>query len=170
MIKAIIIMLISVAIPTMSSAQTITEFKTKLATSTIAPNSYRRATVTVREHGTASQTVKTAARESLKSNIKGYRVCIFFDNASDARVNAEEMKKLFQSQFPTESVYLAYEIPYFKVTVGNCVTNEEGVILMEKVRPTFPKAYIKSEDISFSELVSIPVPLVIEADSIQQKI
>ena len=167
MIKAIIILLISAAIPTIASAQTVTDFKNKLATPIIAPNSYKQAKVTVSEYGGVSQTVQTASRESLKSNIKGYRVCIFFDNASDARVNAEEMKKLFQSQFPNENVYLAYEIPYFKVTVGNCVTNEEGIVLMEKVRPTFPKAYLKSEDIAFSELVSVPIPLLIKSDSIQ---
>jgi len=164
MIRLIIILLTSLLLPTISSAQTVEEFKDKLSIPTTAPNSYRQVQVIVNEHGDVSRTVKRASMESLKTNIKGYRVCIFFDNAPDARANAEEVKTLFNSQFPEESIYLAYEIPYFKVTVGNCVTNEEGIILMEKVRGTFPKAYIKNENISFEELIITPI--VIKPDSI----
>ena len=37
-----------------------------------------------------------------------------------------------------------YENPYFRVTVGNCLTLEEAIILKGRVSGTFPKAFPKA--------------------------
>lgn len=50
-------------------------------------------------------------------------------------------------------VYMGYENPYFKVSVGNCLTAEEAIILKGRVSATFPKAFLKNEEIAVSDLV-----------------
>ena len=42
---------------------------------------------------------------------------------------------------------MGYDIPYFKVSVGNCLTPEEAIILKERVSATFPKAFVKREEL-----------------------
>mgnify|MGYP002520332559 CR=1 FL=1 len=44
------------------------------------------------------------------------------------------------------------ENPYFKVLVGGCVTSEEAIVLLGRITPNFPKAYITREDIKLTEL------------------
>ena len=43
--------------------------------------------------------------------------------------------------------------PYFTVTAGDCVTAEEAIILMGRVRGVFPKAFLKNEELSVADLV-----------------
>ena len=40
---------------------------------------------------------------------------------------------------------------YFRVTVGNCLTLEEAIILKGRVSGTFPKAFPKSEPLSLRD-------------------
>lgn len=40
-------------------------------------------------------------------------------------------------------VYVDYEIPYFIVSAGNCLTKEEAIMLKGRVSATFPKAFLK---------------------------
>jgi hypothetical protein len=53
---------------------------------------------------------------------------------------------------PQLKTYVTYDNPYFKVTAGNCTTQEEALILLERVKPSFPKAFIMRENISMEEL------------------
>ena len=69
------------------------------------------------------------------------------------REGAFEAKKLFEETFPDVKVYMGYENPYFKVSVGNCLTAEEAIILKGRVSATFPKAFLKNEEIAVSDLV-----------------
>ena len=48
---------------------------------------------------------------------------------------------------------MGYENPYFKVSVGNCLTAEEAIILKGRVSASFPKAFLKNEEIAVSDLV-----------------
>ena len=49
--------------------------------------------------------------------------------------------------------YVTYENPYFKVSVGNCTTQEEALVLLEDVKRYFPKAFIMRENIPLEELI-----------------
>ena len=51
------------------------------------------------------------------------------------------------------SVYLVYENPYFKVSAGNCVTSEEAIVLLGKIRSQFPEAYLMREDLTVADLI-----------------
>ncbi len=48
---------------------------------------------------------------------------------------------------------MTYNAPYFTVTAGDCVTAEEAIILMGRVRGVFPKAFLKNEELSVADLV-----------------
>ena len=86
--------------------------------------------------------------------LRGYRVCIFFDNGQDARAGAFAAEALFKETYPGIMVYPVYENPYFKVVVGNCLTAEEAIILKGKIASTFPKAFVKSEEFSMADLLN----------------
>ena len=81
---------------------------------------------------------------------KGYRVRIFFDNSQNARSQAYGVKTDFAARYPGVPVYLTYETPYFKITVGDCMTREEVTMLWGKLVGDYPKAFIVTEQIPLS--------------------
>ena len=111
------------------------------------------AAVCVTEHGDASEALARAGRSHSRLRFRGYRVCIFFDNGQNARKGAEAARALFAETFPDTRVYMTYNAPYFTVTAGDCVTAEEAIILMGRVRGVFPKAFLKNEELSVADLV-----------------
>ena len=62
---------------------------------------------------------------------------------SAARDGAFAAKALFEETYPDVKVYVDYEIPYFIVSAGNCLTKEEAIMLKGRVSATFPKAFLK---------------------------
>lgn len=89
------------------------------------------------------------------STVMGYRVGIFFDNGQDARSKANEAKALFTSNFPTQPVYMVYESPYYKVSAGDCLTEEEAIMLFESIRKVFPNAFVMREKMDLSNFTQI---------------
>lgn len=137
-----------------AEAQSLAAFKGKLATETISEATSAPARVEVTEIGSAADAVRELSnRNNTNARVRGYRVCIFFDNGQDARAGAMEAKQLFQENFPNIKLYMVYENPYFRVTVGNCLTIEEAVILKGKLASLFPKAFPKSEELALSDLL-----------------
>ena len=109
--------------------------------------------VTVTEHGDAARAVADAARAGQRLHIRGFRVCIFSDNGPEARNGAFAAQKLFEETYPGVKVYMDYKIPYFVVSVGDCLSNEEAIILKGRVTGTFPKAFLKNEEFPISNLL-----------------
>jgi hypothetical protein len=81
--------------------------------------------------------------------ISGYRVRIFFDNKQTARVESENALKKFEKMFPDILAYRTYTNPYFKVTVGDCRTKSEAMLLLGRIKKAFPSAFVVKENISF---------------------
>lgn len=135
------------------AAQSLSDFKESLSKPLPARDSLVQAVVTVSEYGDAASVVASASPRSARLRFKGWRVCIFSDNGQDAREGAREAKSAFRELFPQTNVYDAYDTPYFKVTVGDCLTEEEAIILLERVKPRFPKAFIKQEQLSLADLL-----------------
>lgn len=100
--------------------------------------------VTVTEHDDAARAVADAARAGQRLYFEGFhRVCVFSDNGPAARDGAFAAKALFEETYPDVKVYVDYEIPYFIVSAGNCLTKEEAIMLKGRVSATFPKAFLK---------------------------
>ena len=107
-------------------------------------------TVQVTEQGDAATIVSNNLQVAQKV-VNGYRIVIFMSNSQSARRDAVAAQENFSLLFPQEQSYLTYENPYFKVAVGNCTTQEEAIILLGRLRGTFPKAFIMRENINIDE-------------------
>ena len=127
-------------------AQGIDSFKRNLQ----APDSALSTQVIVNEHGDATVAVRSTQVHPTGEKVRGYRVRIFFDNSQNARSLAQDVKKRFEEAFPDIPAYMVYENPNFKVSVGNCLTKEEAIILEAKVKPAFETAFLIVEDIPMS--------------------
>lgn len=148
----ILILALSAAVVSVR-AQSLDAFKQRLAQPTAGSALFDPARVVVSEHGDAARAVAEASRDAQRLSYKGHRVCIFFDNGPDARSGAIAAKELFEETYPGIRVYMVYDSPWFSVSVGNCLTTEEAIILKGKVSATFPKAFLKNEVISVSDLL-----------------
>ena len=107
--------------------------------------------VVVREQGDAATIVDANLHQEAKA-INGYRIVIFMSNKHSARQDAIATQQQFVELYPNEGVYLSYENPYFKVTVGNCLSAEEAVMLWNKVQGTFDRAFVIRENIPIEEI------------------
>lgn len=133
-------------------AQTLEAFKRQLAT----PSTSRtgaEARVSVVESADVASMLAQVATQQPRLRFRGYRVCIFFDNGQDARAGAVAARDLFEETYAGIPVYMVYENPYFKVSVGNCLTAEEAVILKGRVSGTFPRAFLKNEELTTADLL-----------------
>ena len=135
-------------------AQSLDAFKEQLATPVASDAAFGTAKVTVTEYGDAARAVAEASRAGARLHFPGYRVCIFFDNGQDARTGAFAAQALFEQTYPGTAVHTFYDVPYFKVVVGNCLTSEEAIILKGKISATFPKAFVKNETLSITDLLN----------------
>lgn len=149
----ILLILLVIAAPAMGSAQSLETFKERLACAVAAEGVVGSSKVLVTEHGDAAAAVGRVVRAGLHNRIPGYRVCIFFDNGQEARTKANVVKTLFEESYPGMRVYMVYDNPYFKVSVGNCLTAEEAIVLKGRISGSFPKAFLKKEELSFAELL-----------------
>lgn len=103
--------------------------------------------VTVTEHDDAARAVADAARAGQRLYFEGFhRVCVFSDNGPAARDGAFAAKALFEETYPDVKVYVDYEIPYFIVSAGNCLTKEEAIMLKGRVSATFPKCFSQAAE------------------------
>ena len=107
-------------------------------------------TVQITEKGDAATIVEKGLKVAPKG-VSGYRIVIFMSNSQTARRDAVAAQENFTTLFPQEQSYLSYENPYFKVAVGNCTTKEEAIILLGRLRGSFPKAFIMRENIAATE-------------------
>ena len=106
--------------------------------------------VNICEKGDAATIVESSLHQTPNS-LGGYRIVIFMSNSQSARRDAVTAQESFAQLFPKEQTYLSYENPYFKVTVGNCTSQDEAIILLGRLRHAFPKAFIVRESIAVEE-------------------
>ncbi len=141
--QSLLIAMLLLCAPSMAQAQ----IKERLSTPTESGG-----LVTVEERGDAAQIVNDVNSAPNEGYVKGYRVGIFFDNGQNARYLAVEARDKFVEIYPEIKVYMSYENPYFKVAAGDCIMQEEAVILLEKIRSNFPKAFIQRDNIAIEDL------------------
>lgn len=153
MIRRICIALLLLAAAAPLRAQSLAAFRRQLAEPVAVPLQSEPACVTVTETDDAARAVAAASHEGPRLRLRGHRVCIFFDNSQEARAGAVAARTLFEEKYPGIRAYMVYENPYFKVTVGNCLTAEEAIILRGRIAGDFPKAFIKNEEFAIADLL-----------------
>lgn len=121
------------------------------------------ARVKVAIHPSAEEAIhKYNTQTSPKESYQGYRIRIFASHNQSARTDAEAAIALFEEHYNVP-VYFAYENPYFLVTCGNCLSHDEAIMLLSKVRIHFPKAFIVTCEIPAKEFDRKPQPKPEEA-------
>jgi hypothetical protein len=113
------------------------------------------ATVHVKESTSVSEAVDNIEAKSRRKEVEGYRVVIFSDNGQYAGDNARTVLETFKNNHPHINAYMVYESPYFKVTVGDCLTLEEASHLMSQLDGEYPELFPKREVIKFSDLGNV---------------
>lgn len=158
MIKRLVILLAATLATLGASGQNNNYFHEGLAVC----DSLSNARVVVNIHSDAQEPLdKYYAQTQPQPSYRGYRIRIFASHSQSARTDAEAAIKLFKDNYNVP-VYFAYENPYFLVTCGNCLTNEEAIMLLSKVRIHFPKAFIVTSDIPAEILSAKPAAPAIE--------
>ncbi len=145
MIKYVFLTLAFVCLSLVGSTQTLDNFKQKLE----QPDSVNSASIQVFEHG-LGDAISTV---SSSDEFNVYRVNIFFDNGQNARFKAQEAEAKFKELYPEIPSYLVYENPYFKITVGNCTSSQEAIIMLGKLRENFPKSFLAREMVKITTLL-----------------
>lgn len=107
------------------------------------------------------EAVMAVEAQRRSKEVSGFRIVIFSDNGQYAGDNAESVLKEFKALYPRINAYMVYESPYFKVSVGDCLSMEEAQILMAKIVANYPKAFPRRESIALEALTS-PLTAVVE--------
>jgi hypothetical protein len=80
---------------------------------------------------------------------KGYRVQIYF--GAD-KTKANEMKAKFLGHYSSDiKAYELYDVPNFKVRVGDFRTRMDAYRFLKKIRSEFPSAFIVESEIEYPE-------------------
>lgn len=83
--------------------------------------------------------------------ISGYRIVIFMSNVATARREAQAIREDFIKLKTGEESYLSYTAPYFKVSIGNFLNEEEATMMLRRIHKRYPKAFITQERINIKE-------------------
>lgn len=82
-------------------------------------------------------------------NEKGYRVQIYF--GAD-KTKANEYKARFLGRYSGDiHAYEVYEVPNFKIRVGDFRSRMEAYRFLKKIKSEFPSAFIVESDIEYPE-------------------
>ncbi|MFI3277835.1 MAG: SPOR domain-containing protein [Rikenellaceae bacterium] len=144
-----------VSLCTLLHAESLQSYRDKLQRDQIS--SYGEITsVSIEEDADAQSALRRIESLPKRESFLGYRIGIFFDNGADARAKANEAQATFDEAFPAVPSFLVYENPYFKLSAGNCATQEEAVMLLKRVQSVFPKAFVTREEITPHDVVFVP--------------
>lgn len=141
--------------PVQAAGQDIAAYKGALS----RPGVFTDATVNVTEYGSAAEAVRRYDGNVRPDKIAGYRIRIFFDNGQNARAEALATQERFNSEFPGIPTFLVYENPSYIVTVGNCISIDEALMLWERVRKSFGTAFLWRGEIPVDEITVKEIPV-----------
>ena len=147
-----LIIVAAIAVSAALSAQNLQTFKQRLATPVQVDSlTTIKQTVIVTEHDDAADLTQQGANTQTAA-VNGFRIMIFMSNSQTARTEALAARDTLAVRMPDQQSYVTYENPYFKVAAGNCTSKEEALVLLEKIKRDFPKAFIMRENIPLEEL------------------
>ena len=147
-----LIIVAAIAVSAVLSAQNLQTFKQRLAAPVQVDSlTTIKQTVIVTEHDDAANLTQQGANKQTAA-VNGFRIMIFMSNSQTARTEALAARDTLAVRMPDQQSYVTYENPYFKVAAGNCTSKEEALVLLEKIKRDFPKAFIMRENIPLEEL------------------
>lgn len=101
------------------------------------------------------------AQASARGNVQttqvaGWRVQVFSSNQQGtAKAQADEVKEQLARRYRNLPIYVTWMSPFWKVRVGDCVSNEEAQALREDLKESFPayanEIYVVKDKINVQE-------------------
>lgn len=111
--------------------------------------------ITIVEDQSTQEAVMAVEAVESTGTVLGYRVVLFYDNAQFAQDRAQKILEQFNKEYPEINAYLVYEKPYFKVSVGDCLTSEEALMLRNSIIKSYPSAFTRRDNIKYGELGNV---------------
>jgi hypothetical protein len=84
--------------------------------------------------------------------IDGYRIQILMRAGNTALDEANQIKDEFEENYPEINTYVTFREPYYRLRVGDFRTRLEAMEFMEKLKRTYPQAWVIKDKITFPEL------------------
>jgi hypothetical protein len=84
--------------------------------------------------------------------IDGYRIQIFFDAGNNSLSRAQRVSEEFMALYPTDTAYISFSEPYYKVRVGDFRTRIEAQGYQQQIMGDFPNAFVIKDKIRFPKL------------------
>ena len=86
--------------------------------------------------------------------IPGFRVQVFMDSGTQARLRTQRARAEFESKYPEVKAYITYDEPNFKLRVGDFRTRLDARRFMEEIAEDYPagSVYIVLDVIHFPDL------------------
>lgn len=95
---------------------------------------------------------KSIELDSKNLEFDGYRIQIASVSGVGSQAKAREIQAQFIQQYPEIPSYLEWDLPNFKVRVGDFRTRAEAEGAVIKLKKNFPGAYVVSDKIKFPAL------------------
>ena len=87
-----------------------------------------------------------------QNGMDGYRVQIFFDAGNNSLNRANNVVEKFQLLYPSDTAYVSFSEPYYKVRVGDFRTKLDAEGYLQEVLPDYPNAFVIKDRINFPKL------------------
>lgn len=105
-----------------------------------APDSVTGAAVAVYQDSLLRHAVEMQQARGADASMRGFRVQLFSsNNARTARDAAFKVEKTVREKLPHLAVYVTYTSPFWKVRVGNCVSNDDAQRLRQYIIEQLPQ-------------------------------
>ncbi len=82
----------------------------------------------------------------------GYRIQIFFDAGNNSLSRAQRVVDEFMTLYPSDTAYISFSEPYYKVRVGDFRTRLEAQGYQQRIQRDFPNAFVIKDKIRFPKL------------------
>jgi hypothetical protein len=89
-----------------------------------------------------------------RNGIPGFRVQIYMDSGTQARLRTQRARAEFESKYPDVNAYITYDEPNFKLRVGDFRTRLDARRFIEHISDDYPResVYIVVDTINFPDL------------------
>ncbi len=95
--------------------------------------------------GLESLVEKHIAVNKKMEGIPGFRIQIFSDSGNNSKRRALQAKAKFRKSFSDIEAYIVFQAPYYKVEVGNFISQLEAERVLNKLKEFYPGAFIVAE-------------------------
>lgn len=103
--------------------------------------------ITVIQDSRVDSLVQKNIEYNKNNSVKGFRVTIFSASGNNSKNMATAEKDAFIEKYGDVGIYLVFDEPNFKLKVGNFRTRLEARKFLEKIKASYPDAYIIKDNL-----------------------